>query len=217
MNIPNWVWALLAAGGAFALYEWLQTQCATPGSTMYGGTLCGYLPTSTAAAAIATPTTPATTTSSQAAMLAAYGLPADAVPSNTPISGNSCSVVNPAQSGYNPTQGAPFYSPSLGTYMCGPQSLWASMSANAPAVAAPAVAAPAVAAPVTAAPTQSSIPETWQWGAGPMPRVARPVVMYLGGSIPPISATPAVTSQTGVSGLAANRIPQQFINRGRFA
>jgi hypothetical protein len=56
----KWLWAVAAAAGAYLAYEWAQTQCATPGSSLYGGTICGMLP-ATAPAATATPTTaPAT-------------------------------------------------------------------------------------------------------------------------------------------------------------
>jgi hypothetical protein len=39
------------AAAAYALYEWLSSECSTVGSTLYGGTICGLLPGTTVAAA----------------------------------------------------------------------------------------------------------------------------------------------------------------------
>lgn len=129
----KWIWIAAAAAGAYALYEWLSQQCETPTSSFYGGSVCASLfPSAAATVQIPTQVTTVTSvTAAQAAQLAAYGLPADAVPSSTYPSGNNCTVVNPTQSGYNPTSGAPFYSPSLGQYLCGPSALWQGMQAAA--------------------------------------------------------------------------------------
>lgn len=127
----KWLWIAAAAAGAYALYEWLSQQCETTGSYFYGGSFCTSLfPSAAATVQIPTQVTAVTSvTAAQAAQLAAYGLPADAVPSSTYPSGNNCTVVNPTQSGYNPTSGAPFFSASLGEYLCGPSTLWQSMQA----------------------------------------------------------------------------------------
>lgn len=125
----KWIWIAAAAAGAYALYEWLSSQCETVGSSFYGGSIClDLFPSAAATTQIPTSVTPVTSvTPAQAQQLAAYGLPADAVPSSMYPSGNNCTVVNPTQSGYNPTSGAPFYSSSLGQYICGPSTLWRSM------------------------------------------------------------------------------------------
>jgi hypothetical protein len=231
----KWLWIAAAAVGAYALYEWLQTQCATSGSDFYGGSLCSSLFPTTTVAAAATVATAAS--SSQATILAAYGLPADAVPSSTFPSGQTCSVVSPAQSGYNPVPGAPFYSPSLGQYLCGPATLWQSMSA--PALVAPVtpVTANPIIAPVslpltapgnTIAPVVPPATEWSQWNAGPQPgtviiirRGGTPTGCLAGESSCPLgvpvlgtsggSNTPTTTPTAGTSGL--NRIPARLIHR----
>jgi hypothetical protein len=55
----KWLWAVAAAAGAYLAYEWAQTQCATPGSSLYGGTICGWLPASTTTVATPAATAPA--------------------------------------------------------------------------------------------------------------------------------------------------------------
>jgi hypothetical protein len=62
------------AAAAFALYEWLQSQCSTSGSTLYGGSICGTLsniglapvsvvaPLTTAASVVSAPSVPTQTT-----------------------------------------------------------------------------------------------------------------------------------------------------------
>jgi len=127
-NIPGWVWLAGLAAAAYAAYEWAQTQCATAGSSLYGGSICGMLFPVAVVAAVPVAVAPATTTAANVAMLQAYGLPVDAVPTNTYPVGNDCSVVNPIKSGYNPTPGAPFFSASLAQNICGPQSLWQTMT-----------------------------------------------------------------------------------------
>jgi hypothetical protein len=213
--MKTWMWGLAAAVGAYFLYEWAQTQCATVGSSLYGGTICGWLPAASTVAAASTAATPSTTTAAQAALLAAYGLPADAVPSSMPISGNSCSVVNPAQSGYNPVPGAAFYSPSLGTYMCGPASLATSMSANPAPVVTP--------TPVASTPMQTAIPEASQWNAGPQgrtvviirnapnfppnqpPMTVAPLIPGQGNNSPGVVVAPTGITPAGISGLGMRR------------
>lgn len=54
----------VVGAAAYALYEWLQSQCTTLGSSLYGGTICSFVPGITVAAATAgtTATTPAAVT-----------------------------------------------------------------------------------------------------------------------------------------------------------
>jgi hypothetical protein len=211
----KWIWIAAAAAGAYALYEWLSRQCETPSSSFYGGSFCTSLfPSAAATVQIPTQVTTVTSvTSAQATQLAAYGLPADAVPSSTYPSQNNCTVVNPTESGYSPTSGAPFYSPSLGQYLCGPSTLWQSM--QAPVIGPPMVmslpgptpiteAAQANAGPVNGACVPGTLPagqvSTIACPAGYMPSGGG-VSVPVGGIMPP----------SGVSGL--NRIPATFIHR----
>jgi hypothetical protein len=185
----KWMWIIAAAAGAYVLYEWLSSQCETVGGSFYGGSLCESLfPSAAATTQIPTQVTPSTATAAQAQVLAAYGLPADAVPSAMYPSGDDCTVVNPTQSGYNPVPGAPFYSPSLGQYICGPASIWEQMQGAA--VVASAVPVPAALPP---APTQTVIPTSAQANAGPtlLPPPINPLMnatpIIVGGPIQGIS------------------------------
>ena len=83
---------------AYALYEWLQTQCATAGSSMYGDSICStLLPAAIVAPAAQPPTTPVSPTPTQTAIPATQQ--ANAGPS-TPAVPPSCPTgqmwVNPS-------------------------------------------------------------------------------------------------------------------------
>jgi hypothetical protein len=39
----KWLWIAGIAVAGYAAYEWMQTQCATAGSSMFGGSLCNSL------------------------------------------------------------------------------------------------------------------------------------------------------------------------------
>jgi hypothetical protein len=199
----KWIWLAAAAAGVYVLYEWLSSQCETVGSSFYGGSICGSL-FSSAAATVQIPTqvTASSATAAQAQVLAAYGLPADATPSAIYPTGSNCTVVNPVQSGYDPVPGAPFYSPSLQSYICGPASVWQQMQTPALPVVSPAV---------PATPIQTAIPTSAQANAGPsLTQTNSDPVMYPGGSpggpptIGPIQicgpGLPGVPPCTGVSG-----------------
>lgn len=136
--MPKWGWFLIAGGAAYLVYQYLSAECALPTSNFYGTGLCtsffpsqGASAVTTSAISAALPgsssTVPASTPSGAAEQLAGYGLPPDATPSTIYPSGQNCNLVEPQQSGFNPTPGAPFYSPSTGEYYCGPANLWAQM------------------------------------------------------------------------------------------
>lgn len=215
-NIPNWLWLAIAAAGGYVAYEWLQSQCETSGSTFYGGSLCVDLFPAAAASAATTAaspaTAPATTDVQNAAILAAYGLPSDSEPANIYPSGQSCDVVQPIESGYNPTPGAPFYSASDSEYVCGPANLWQSMMLPAqsiPVVASVPMAATPAATSVSSA-TTGQTSETSQWNAGPQH------TFRMGPRVPLVIVAPVIPqttggSQPGMQGI--NRIPVQFIHR----
>jgi hypothetical protein len=64
-NATGTIITLAVVGGlAYALYEWLLSECETTGSSLYGGSICGMVPgvNIPVAAASATPTLAATTT-----------------------------------------------------------------------------------------------------------------------------------------------------------
>jgi hypothetical protein len=179
----KWMWIIAAAAGAYVLYEWLSSQCETVGGSFYGGSLCqSFFPSAAATTKIPTQVTPSTATAAQAQVLAAYGLPADAVPSAMYPSGDDCTVVNPTRSGYNPVPGAPFYSPSLKRYICGPAILWEQMQGALTVTSADPVA-----------PTQTAIPTSAQANAGPtlLPPPINPLMnatpIIVGGPIQGIS------------------------------
>lgn len=56
------IWIAALGAGGYALYEWLLTQCATSGSSLYGGQICGYISQTVApaASAIVSTATPGT-------------------------------------------------------------------------------------------------------------------------------------------------------------
>ena len=63
-NTQKLAWMVGLAAGLIAIYNWLEnSQCNTPGSTLYGGTVCGWIglnaPTTVTAASGLTNTSPA--------------------------------------------------------------------------------------------------------------------------------------------------------------
>jgi hypothetical protein len=130
-QMPSWGWIAVLAGALYLAYEYLGAECQLPTSDWYGTGICTSLFPAAASSAVSTsaisnPTVPVTSGGTVAQQLAGYGLPADAVPSTNPP-GPNCGLVQPMQSGFNPTPGAPFYSPSQGSYMCGPANTWEQM------------------------------------------------------------------------------------------
>lgn len=129
-QMPTWGWYALAAAGLYLFYEYLSAECQLPTSDWYGTGICmSVFPAAGSSAvttsAISQPQVPVTSTFSIAQQLEGYGIPADSAPSTTPP-GPQCGLVQPRQSGFNPTSGAPFYSPSQG-YLCGPANTWEQM------------------------------------------------------------------------------------------
>lgn len=130
-QMPTWGWIAILAAGVYLAYEYLSAECQLPTSDWYGTGICTTLFPAAASSAVSTsaisqPNVPVTSSSSIADQLAGYGLPADAVPSTTPPA-PQCSMIEPTESGFNPTPAAPFYSPSLGQYLCGPANTWQQM------------------------------------------------------------------------------------------
>jgi hypothetical protein len=90
--MKNLIWLAGIGVGGYFLYEWMLTQCATSGSSLYGGPICNFLsptvaPTATAIVTTATPNTgTAPTTAQQAAPVAIVPVSSPATPATpTPL------------------------------------------------------------------------------------------------------------------------------------
>lgn len=155
-STSNLIWIAAAAAAAYALYEWLQSQCALTTSSFYGGSICSALGLPAAAAVTTTTTTPAaapaplTTTSPNVAaaqatstatpnpggltpqqiaaigVLQAFGIPSDVKPMGALGTGGGCNVTSLGEG--LPVPAAPFFSPSTGKYYCGPANVWQFMT-----------------------------------------------------------------------------------------
>jgi hypothetical protein len=89
MKSSNIITLAVFAAAAYALYEWLSNECSTIGSSMYGSSICGFIPGITPApVAVAAPvSTPVTVSSppvvATAPITATAPAPTPAIPVST--------------------------------------------------------------------------------------------------------------------------------------
>lgn len=98
MKSSNLITLGILAAAAYALYEWLSTECSTIGSSMYGSSICGYIPGVTVPVAAAAPASAPTTVSSSPVVATA---PITATASPTPVPAPSIPVSTQMQNWAN--------------------------------------------------------------------------------------------------------------------
>jgi hypothetical protein len=175
---------------AWALYEWLSSQCSTPGSSLYGGSICGFIPGVTVSAS-----TPATTSGATAGTPAttAAATTAPAVTQTTATLSNATSPGAPFAAGDN-----------FQLVITGP--------ANSPVVGT-ASQNGAVSSSTNFGTTNASgqLIITGGWGAGD---VGSWQETWQVGTATPAALNFSIAA-AGVSGLSSNRVPIGQIHRMR--
>jgi hypothetical protein len=81
--VKNIIWIAAIGAGIYAAYEWALSQCATSGSSLYGGQICGFI--SPTVAAPASTAIVSTATPGQTPTPAQQSNPVAAAPAPTPV------------------------------------------------------------------------------------------------------------------------------------